>query len=92
MVEEAKARLQASRRAIHEAKFSALSKEIEALNPERDALADQRAQILDEQSKLYGQMIDEVRAYDNDGANALEANRGRQHTEWMRSRFARWLG
>jgi hypothetical protein len=66
MVSEAKERLTASRRAIHEAKASALSREIAALNSERDDLGDQLA-------------------------NGFELNRSRQHANWLKKRFGRWL-
>jgi len=91
MLEETKAQLKASRRAIHEAKASAISKEIEALNSERDALAFQLAEILERQSKLLSDQISEVRFYSGDAANSMELARYSQHANWIKKRFSRWL-
>jgi len=91
MLEETKGRLQAARRAIHAAKASAISKEIEALGPERDRLADELIEVLKKQSLLLGEQGDEVRFYDGDRANGLELYRQRAGGDWLRKRFSRWL-
>jgi len=91
MLEEHKAELQAARRAIHAAKASAISKEVEALAPERDRLADELIEVLKRQSELLGDQGDEVRFYDGDRANNLELYRQRAGGDWLRKRFSRWL-
>src|SRR5215210_343395 len=91
MLEEAKARLKASRRAIHEAKAWAITSEIKSLDGERDAAADRLVEVLEKQQKLRSAHIHEVNSFDQDQANALVTNPNIKPGYWIKQRFSRWL-